>query len=144
MSWRFKHHLWTRVAASAFQTLHALTPEVEHRLEPRVATAADLPVATAGQFAKYRAKTKQQEVRYVSTGKLFARMQNGMPFDLFSSADVASAARPADRVLAKQVSLYHHASGFLAGWPNLDTGRQTFLRHGFRAAPLLTTGEMNP
>ncbi|MGB2627220.1 MAG: hypothetical protein WAK20_10565 [Candidatus Acidiferrum sp.] len=143
MSSRFKHHLSTRVAPSAFQTLHALTPEVEHRQEPRVATAADLQVATAGQFAKYRTKTKQREVRYVSTEELFAQMQNGAPFGLFSSADVASAARPADQVLAKQMPLYHHASGFLAGWPNLDIGRQTFLRHGFRAAPFLTTGEMN-
>ena len=74
MSWRFKHHLWTRVAASVFQTLHALTPEAVDRLEPRVATAADLPVAMADQFAKYRAKRNSRKSLRLDW-KIVARMQ---------------------------------------------------------------------
>ena len=56
----------------------------------RVAAAADLQYALADLVKEYNAKAPnaQVSVSYGSSGKFFAQLQNGAPFDVFLSADI--------------------------------------------------------
>ncbi len=119
---RFNLYRWTRVIGIlAFSLFHALTGALAHTQDLRVAAAADLQFAMEDLVAKYQAKTRQPvEVVYGSSGNFFVQIQNGAPFDLFFSADVAFPAKLVERGLADKQSLYCYALGRLAVWADPD------------------------
>lgn len=85
--------------------------------EIRVAAAADLKFAM-GELA--RAFEKQAgtkvDVTYGSSGNFFSQMQNGMPFDLFFSADIEYPRKLEAAGLMEPGTLYEYAVGRIVIW----------------------------
>src|SRR5208337_916885 len=61
-----------------------------HAQSLRIAAASDLQFALADLAAQYEKQSGEKlAVTYGSSGNFFAQIQNGAPFDLFFSADIA-------------------------------------------------------
>jgi molybdate transport system substrate-binding protein len=100
---------WICVAASVqAQTLH-------------VAAAADLQFAMNDLASRYEKQAGVKiAVTYGSSGNLRAQIENGAPFDVFFSADMAYPKQLALRGLADPQSLYIYAFGRLVLWAPAD------------------------
>lgn len=73
------------------------------------------------------------EISSASTGKLYAQIHNGAPFDVLLSADAATPRRLADEGLADADSVQDYAIGRLVLWsrdPGLVTDGEALLRKG--------------
>ena len=83
----------------------------------RVAVAANFAAPMKIIAREFEASSMHQVVLSVgSTGKLYAQIKNGAPFDMFVSADQATAARLEQDGLASQSSRFTYATGRLALW----------------------------
>jgi molybdate transport system substrate-binding protein len=85
--------------------------------EIRVAVASNFAPAMTAIVTKFSLRTGQQVVIVPgSTGKHFAQISNGAPFDVFFAADARRPARLAKEGIGIQGSLYTYALGRLALW----------------------------
>lgn len=82
-----------------------------------IAAAADLNFAFREIVAEYERKTGEN-VRLVfgSSGNFYSQIQNGAPFDLYFSADIAYPKKLIDEGLAVPGSLYQYATGRIVLW----------------------------
>jgi molybdate transport system substrate-binding protein len=93
-------------------------------------TAAELRVAVASNFAApmralvadFEAQTGHRvQLSLGSSGKLYAQVVNGAPFDVFFSADQHKPLALEQRQLAVDGSRFTYATGALALWSRADT-----------------------
>ena len=85
--------------------------------EIRVAAAADLKFAMAKLAEQFEKDTGTKvNVTYGSSGNFFSQIQNGAPFDLFFSADVAYAKNLEAAGFAEPGTLYDYAVGRIVIW----------------------------
>src|SRR5271163_3645060 len=115
------HNMKTRFSILVATTLLLLSVASARAQEVRVAAAADLKFAmqdVAGQFEK-QTGTKVN-VSYGSSGNFFSQLQNGAPFDVFFSADIAYPRKLEAAGLAEPGTLYEYAVGRIAIWTPAD------------------------
>jgi molybdate transport system substrate-binding protein len=87
----------------------------------RVAAAADLQYALADLALQYEKHSATKlAVTYGSSGNFYAQIQNGAPFDLYFSADVAYPQKLVEAGLAERDSLYSYARGRIVLWVARD------------------------
>lgn len=101
-------------------------------LSPMVAQADELKIAVAANFLKTMetlSQAFQQQTGHAikvsggPTGKLYAQINNGAPFDLFFAADGKSTVRLDEAGQIKPGSRFVYAQGRLALWmPQADAG----------------------
>jgi len=91
--------------------------------ELRVAAASDLQAALPEIAAQFE-KTTGHHVALIfgSSGNFSTQIENGAPFDVFMSADVAYPKRLEQAGLAERGSLYEYATGRLVLWTRRDSG----------------------
>lgn len=84
----------------------------------RVAAAADLKFALDEVVSKYRQVRPGVEVSltFGSSGRFYAQLQNGAPFDVYLSADVAYPRRLTDEGIAVPGSEFPYAVGRIVLW----------------------------
>ena len=85
--------------------------------EITIAAASDLNFAFKDIVAEYE-KTSGNHVRLAlgSSGNFFAQIQNGAPFDLYFSADIAYPRKLEEAGLTVPGSLYQYAVGRIVMW----------------------------
>lgn len=90
--------------------------------EITIAAAADLNFAFREIVAEYE-KTTGNHVRLSlgSSGNFYAQIQNGAPFDLFFSADIAYPRKLEEAGLTVPGSLYQYAVGRIVMWAGKDS-----------------------
>jgi molybdate transport system substrate-binding protein len=112
---------------------------------PVMAFADELKIAVAANFLKtvetlsHNFKQQTGTVIKVSggpTGKLYAQIANGAPFDIFFSADVKTPQRMESEGLIKAGSRFTYAQGRLALWGET-------MPEGAEAADILRKAEFN-
>lgn len=100
--------------------------------EITIAAASDLNFAFKEIVAEYE-KTTANHVRLTlgSSGNFFAQIQNGAPFDLYFSADIAYPRKLEEAGLTVPGSLYQYAVGRIVMW----TGHESHIdvTQGFEA-----------
>lgn len=90
--------------------------------ELKVAAASDLTAALAELTAAYQKEHKTNLVlSFGSSGNFFTQIQNGAPFDIFFSADMAYPQELEEANLAEPGSLYEYALGRLVLWVPLES-----------------------
>ena len=88
----------------------------------RVAAAADLQFALKDIAQQYEHQTGHKvEITFGSSGNFFSQLQNGAPFDVFFSADIAYPARLRQANLTEQNSLLKYAVGRIVIWIPADS-----------------------
>jgi molybdate transport system substrate-binding protein len=88
-----------------------------------IAAASDLQSALPAIASQFEKDTGQKvTLTFGSSGNFFAQIQNGAPFDVFLSADIAYPARLERSGLADRGSLYEYARGRLVVWTRRDSG----------------------
>src|SRR2546430_16225590 len=87
-----------------------------------IAAAADLKFALDDLVKQFEEKypATKVNVTYGSSGNFFAQFQNGAPFDLFFSADIAYPRKLAVAGLAEPGTLYEYAIGRIVIWMPAD------------------------
>lgn len=101
--------------------------------QARIAVAANFTEVArllADQYA--RQSGSRIEISAASTGKLYAQIRHGAPFDLLLAADNTTPQRLVDEGLAVRSSLYDYATGRLVLWsrdPTLIRDGESVLRH---------------
>jgi molybdate transport system substrate-binding protein len=128
------------VAAVTPATLPATPPATSKPKPPPPPPTARLAVAAnfadvARQLGKAYAKQSGHriDISSASTGKLYAQIHNGAPFDVLLSADATTPRRLAEEGLADAVTLQDYAVGRLVLWsrdPGLVTDGEALLRKG--------------
>lgn len=85
--------------------------------ELSVAAAADLNVALKEIAQQYQRDTGNTvKLSFGSSGNFFVQLQNGAPFDVFLSADIAYPEKLAQQGLADSQTLYPYAVGKIVLW----------------------------
>jgi len=88
-----------------------------HAQSLRIAAASDLQFALADLAAQYEKQSGAKlAITYGSSGNFFAQIQNGAPFDLFFSADVAYPQKLIESGFAEPDSRYTYAFGRIVLW----------------------------
>ena len=107
----------TRFRRRLFALLLTLLPLAAHAGEVTVAVAANFALAAKEIGAEFQRQTGN-DVRLSagSSGKLYAQIAHGAPFDLFLSADVTWAQRLEQDGLAVPGSRFTYARGQLVLW----------------------------
>ena len=83
----------------------------------KIAAASDLTTALKAVTAQYEKKTgKAVKLSFGSSGNFFTQINNGAPFDLFFSADIAYPQKLEEAGLTEMGSLYEYAEGRLVLW----------------------------
>ena len=83
----------------------------------RIAAASDLQFALADLAAQYEKQSSAKlAITYGSSGNFFAQIQNGAPFDLFFSADIAYPQKLIDVGFAESDSRTTYAFGRIVLW----------------------------
>lgn len=91
--------------------------------ELRVAAASDLQAALPGIAAQFEKATGHHvALTFGSSGNFSTQIENGAPFDVFMSADIAYPRRLEQAGLAERGSLYEYATGRLVLWTRHDSG----------------------
>jgi molybdate transport system substrate-binding protein len=91
--------------------------------ELRVAAASDLQVALPDIAAQFEKTTGHHvALTFGSSGNFSTQIENGAPFDVFMSADIAYPRRLEQTGLAERGSLYEYATGRLVLWTRRDSG----------------------
>jgi molybdate transport system substrate-binding protein len=99
--------------ASSFSALHAQ----QEQPPLRIAAAADLQFALKDIAQQYEHQTgRKTEITFGSSGNFFAQLQNGAPFDIFFSADIAYPTRLQQANLTEPNSLLKYAIGRIVIW----------------------------
>ena len=98
--------------------LFVLAPPVAaHAGEITVAAAADLTFAFKDVGARFQRETGNSiKLSYGSSGNFLSQIENGAPYDMFFSADVAYPKRLEAAGLAEPGTLYEYATGKLVIW----------------------------
>lgn len=81
----------------------------------RIAAASDLRFALQAVVADFDQRERRVEISFGSSGKLAAQIEQGAPFDVFFSADVALAQRLFDRGWSSDMPVAY-AIGHLVLW----------------------------
>lgn len=110
-------------------------PSVAVAGELRIAAAADLNFAFKELVGEYEKNTGEQvKLTLGSSGNFFSQIQNGAPFDLYFSADIAYPKKLEETGLAVPGSLYKYAVGRIVVWvpaksalPIQDRGMEVLL-----------------
>ena len=85
--------------------------------ELTVAAASDLNFAFKDLVAEYEKATRQHvKLSLGSSGNFFSQIQNGAPFDLYFSADIAFPQKLEEAGLAVPGSIYRYAVGRIVVW----------------------------
>jgi molybdate transport system substrate-binding protein len=93
-----------------------------HAQSLRIAAASDLQFAFADLAAQYEKQSGAKlAITYGSSGNFFAQIQNGAPFDLFFSADVAYPQKLIAAGSADADSFVIYAYGHLVIWLSPDS-----------------------
>lgn len=111
-------------ALTAAVALFVSTPlgHSAQRQKLRIAAAADLQFAMAVLSAQYEKQTgSATDITYGSSGNFFSQIQNGAPFDLFFSADIAYPRQLEAEGLTEPGSLYEYAVGRIVLWVPLES-----------------------
>jgi len=88
-----------------------------HAQSLRIAAASDLQFALGDLAAQYEKQSAAKlAISYGSSGNFFAQIQNGAPFDLFFSADIAYPQKLIDAGFAESDSRYTYAFGRIVLW----------------------------
>lgn len=88
----------------------------------RIAAASDLQFALADLAAQYEEQSGQKlAITYGSSGNFFTQIQNGAPFDLFFSADIAYPQKLIAAGSADADSFVVYAYGHLVIWLSPDS-----------------------
>jgi molybdate transport system substrate-binding protein len=102
--------LWSATASAMAQEL-------------RVAAASDLQAALPDIAAQFEKTTGHHvALTFGSSGNFSTQIENGAPFDVFMSADIAYPKRLEQAGLAERGSLYEYATGRLVLWTRRDSG----------------------
>lgn len=100
----------------------------------RIAVAANFAEAARSLAAAYGRRSGHRiEVSAASTGKLYAQVRNGAPFDALLAADAETPRRLVEEGLADGDSLHDYATGRLVLWsrdPGLAADGEALLRKG--------------
>ena len=100
--------------------LASLLPGVAAAQQPaqaRIAVAANFADAARRLAADYAQQSGHRiDISAASTGKLYAQIVNGAPFDVLLAADAATPRRLADEGLANRATLHDYAIGRLVLW----------------------------
>lgn len=100
----------------------------------RVAVAANFTDASRSLAKAFRESTDHViKISYGSTGKLYAQIEHGAPYDVFMSADTERPARAIKEGLAVPDSQFVYARGKLVLWsanPDLFEDGEGFIRSG--------------
>ena len=90
--------------------------------EINVAVAANFTAAAKELSAKFEQETGHDvKLSFASTGKIYAQITQGAPFDIFLAADAARPEKLVDEKLAVADSRFTYAVGQLALWSNDPT-----------------------
>ncbi len=88
-----------------------------HAQSLRIAAASDLQFALADLATQYEKQSGAKlAITYGSSGNFFAQIQNGAPFDLFFSADIAYPQKLIEAGFAEPDSRYTYAFGRVVLW----------------------------
>ncbi len=115
-------HPARRVAATVLCLLFMQAPALARAADPaqplRVAAAADLKFALEEVVSSYRKERPDASVNLVfgSSGRFYAQLVNGAPFDVYLSADVAYPRRLIDEGIALPGSEFPYAVGRIVLW----------------------------
>jgi len=105
------------ISASLLALLFFLGARNAHAQSLRIAAASDLQFALADLAAQYEKQLGAKlAVTYGSSGNFFAQIQNGAPFDLFFSADIAYPQKLIDAGFAEADSRTTYAFGRIVLW----------------------------
>lgn len=100
----------------------------------RVAVAANFTDAARSLATVFKKTTGHDlKISYGSTGKLYAQIEHGAPYDIFMAADTERPAKVIKQGLAVPDSLFVYARGKLVLWsaqPDLFDNGEVFLRSG--------------
>lgn len=114
----------------------------------RVAVAANFADVAKELAADYSKKSGHKvSISSASTGKLYAQIRNGAPFDVLLSADVATPQRLEDEGLADAATHYDYARGRLVLWsrdPALVKNGEALLRNGAISKLAIANPELAP
>jgi len=128
MTNRYRLFMLSILLAAAPVGQHAAADEV------RIAVAANFTDATRKLAPLFEQATGHTaRVSYGSTGKLYAQIENGAPFDVFLAADTDRPARAEAEGLAVSGSRFIYARGRLVLWsatPAAFDNGETFLKQG--------------
>jgi molybdate transport system substrate-binding protein len=110
------------IAAILLGLLFFLGARNAHAQSLRIAAASDLQFALADLAMQYEKQSGEKlAITYGSSGNFFAQIQNGAPFDLFFSADVAYPQKLIAAGSADADSLVIYAYGHLVIWLSPDS-----------------------
>ncbi|MET0067448.1 MAG: molybdate ABC transporter substrate-binding protein [Candidatus Thiodiazotropha sp.] len=102
--------------------------------EVRIAVAANFTDATKAIAPLFEAATGHTtKISYGSTGKLYAQIEHGAPFEVFLAADIQRPEKAEQQGLAINGTRFVYAQGKLALWsadPNRFTSGESFLASG--------------
>ena len=105
------------VAAAMLQPLAVAYAATPPPATARIAVAANFADAARILAADYRKSSGNQiEISSASTGKLYAQIHNGAPFDALLSADAATPRKLVDEGMADGATLHDYAIGRLVLW----------------------------
>lgn len=120
------------------------------------ASAGQLLIAVAANFTgtsralvqQFQAQTGHRvKTSYGSTGKLYAQIENGAPFELFLAADSKHPQRAIEQGLAVADSRFTYAKGLLVMWsakPQRFDDGEAFLRAGLFSRTALANPQTAP
>ncbi len=116
------------ISAILFVLLFFSSAPNAHAQTLRIAAASDLQFALADLAGQYEKQSGAKlAITYGSSGNFFAQIQNGAPFDLFFSADIAYPQKLIDAGFAESDSRYTYAFGRIVLWlppeSPLDSGQ---------------------
>src|SRR5208283_4093275 len=113
-----RRHIW----AMLFVQLFFLSAPDLHAQSLRIAAASDLQFALTDLAAQYEKQSGAKlDITYGSSGNFFAQIQNGAPFDLFFSADIAYPQKLIAAGSADADSFVIYAYGHLVIWLSPDS-----------------------
>ena len=124
------------------------TATAAHAGEVTLAVAANFTDATRDLVKRFERTTGHgAKVSYGSTGKLYAQITHGAPFELFLAADVARPERAEAEGLAVAGSRFTYARGRLALWSPRDDAfndGEAYLKEGALSGDLGRLALANP
>jgi len=114
----------------------------------RIAVASNFAEAARKLAADYSKRSGQRiEISAASTGKLYAQIRGGAPFDALLSADAETPRRLVDQDLADGATLHDYAIGRLVLWsrdPALVKDGEALLRKGAIAKLSIANPDLAP
>lgn len=117
--------MWTQVACKVLVLMLVATLFAVARVdagELMVAAASDLNFAFKELVSTFEQQTGEHvKLTLGSSGNFYAQIQNGAPFDLYFSADIAYPKKLIETDLAVPGSLYQYATGRIVLWVPKDS-----------------------